>query len=94
MDVLMRLNPQDMSCKYGGRVVRLDVFVNTNEDINDLISRVSKAARGQFRNAVLIGGSLHDGDEGAEIWSTIQRMSTNIAADARSVEVDDELKPL
>jgi folylpolyglutamate synthase/dihydropteroate synthase len=85
---------QDMSTKYDGRVVRLEIFVNTNENIHEVTHRVKKASRGQVRNAVIVMGSLYTGENGRKIWKTIQEISVDVAKNPKAVNFDENGKPL
>lgn len=84
----------DMTCKYDGRVLKLDVYVNSNEDLNEVVARVSKAARGQVRNAVLTMASEYTGEDGKQLWAALQKVSADMGKNPKAVPVDEDLKPL
>lgn len=75
---------QDMQCRYGGRVMHVQVFVNTDEDHNEVLRRIVAAGRGRHRAALLSQLSLYDGDSGRKIWKALQGVSSEMAADPKS----------
>lgn len=83
----------DMSTKYDGRVVRLDVIINTDEDVQEIVGRIAKAARGQQRNASMVGANIFTGDDGRKVWAAVRGLSVTAAADPRAVEVDEDMRP-
>ena len=44
--------------RHGGRTINIQVFVNTDEDVNAVIERVRVAAQGEQVNMVLVGGGV------------------------------------
>lgn len=84
---------QDMGLRHDGRVLVFTVVVNTHEDVAEVMMRVQKAARGQHRAAVMCSAALHTGENGKQVWQATQQLAKEIAANPKSVEVDDEGKP-
>lgn len=72
---------QDMSLRYNGRVVKLEIYVNSDEDPNTIATRCLRASRGVKRNAATCMVGVLEGDTGREAWSVLQQMSTMVAAD-------------
>lgn len=81
---------QDMSLRYGGRVIRIEVYVNTDADVNKIASKIARSARGLRQDAVVVTVSVHDGEQGKALWESLQELAKEVAADPRSVEVDGE----
>ncbi len=48
------MDAHDFSVKFNGKGYRFDVFVNTNEDPNEIAKRIQKAARGQVKAACVV----------------------------------------
>ena len=84
----------DFTLRYDGRVLRLDIFVNTDEDPNEVLMRVQKAARGQQRNAVVAAASIYSGKQGQEVWAGVQGLVKQVAQNPKSENVDEDGKPL
>lgn len=85
---------QDMGVRFDGRVLKFDIFVNSDEDLTEVLMRLQKAARGQKRNAVMAAASLYTGDAGREIWAAIQKTSAEVAANPKAKAVDEDGKPI
>jgi len=83
----------DFQMKYP-TVLRFDVYVNTNEDIHEVLARIQKAARGQCRAAVIAAGSLYAGTEAQQVWESLQRLVVTTAANPKAIDVDEDLKPV
>jgi len=66
------MEKQDMTMKYGGRVVKVELYVNSEEEHYHLLKRIKRAARGERMNAALILLSVYEGEEGQKVWKVIQ----------------------
>ena len=84
----------DMSLKHDGRVLRFEIFVNSDEDAKEVLIRLQRAGRGQQRNAVLAVCSVYTSEEGAKIWAELQKFSTKMAQNPKSVAVDADGKEI
>jgi hypothetical protein len=60
---------QDFSIKYGGRALGFTVIVNTDEDPAEVAQRLSKAARGQQKNATVVGAYVVTPEELKNIFA-------------------------
>lgn len=87
-------NLMDMSCKHDGRVVKVEMYINTDEDLNALLARLSTAARGPSQAAVFSGYTVLTDADGRAAWKLIQDASSAIAADPRTKAVGADGKPL
>lgn len=58
-----------LEARFGGRTIKLEVWVNTDEDPHVVADRVAQAAKGpDLRMAVVAGGVL-DPEDGAKVWT-------------------------
>lgn len=88
------IEQQDMSCQYDGRVVVLEVYINTDEDINAILARVVKAAKGPRLCASVVTVGINTGDVGRELWAELAKASAAAVVDPRAVNVDLDMNPL
>lgn len=79
-----KIEPQDMECKYGGRVVELRIFLNTDQKLEDLIRRVSHHAKGPKRDAILMMVNDYSGDDGKQVWAALQGVAVDALKDPRA----------
>ena len=86
------LHIQDMSAKYDGRVLQFNVFVNSDEDPMIVLARIQKAARGPEQNAVMATAGEYTGDQGRQIWATLQKVAAAAAGSPKAKNVDEDLK--
>lgn len=86
-------NLMDMSCKYGGRVVKVELYINTDEELNAILARVVEAAKGPKQAATFAGFTLLTDVDGRGAWALIQNASKAIAADPRAKPVGPDGKP-
>ncbi len=71
----------DFSARYGGRYLVIQVFVNTDEDHNKVVRRVTNAARGIKLNAVMATVAVHKaGTESEAAWGEIAKISAEAHA--------------
>lgn len=82
--------PQDMSLKFGGRVVEIRIFLNTDQDLVKLLRRVSHHAKGPDRHALIAMMNEYSGEDGRAIWAAIQEQAVEIAADPRATTMSTE----
>jgi hypothetical protein len=54
--------------RYGGRTVQVTVYVNTDEDENDVLIRVQEAAKGPSRRMVLAALAMLDEEQARRFW--------------------------
>lgn len=83
----------DMELRHDGKVLVLTVVVNSNEKPEEVVARVSKAARGQLRNAVHVELRGYGGADALAIWQEVQRSALQTATNPKSKIVDEDLKP-
>lgn len=57
------MDVHDFTVKFDGNGYRFDVFVNTNEDPNEIARRIQRAVRGQVKAACLIAVAKLTPDE-------------------------------
>lgn len=62
---------QDMSLKYGGRVLRIEIFLNTNQEAIDIIRRIKDKARGKNLDAAVVIVREYKGEQAKELWETL-----------------------
>lgn len=84
---------QDMALRYGGRVVRIEVYVNTDADVSAIASKITRTARGIRQDAALAMVSVHDGARGEKLWSEVQDLTKQVAADPAAETVDAFWRP-
>ena len=70
----MPIDQHDMSAKYDGRVIKVEIYVNTDEEHYALLKRIRRAARGDRLNATLMALSVYEGEEGKKVWDVIQKL--------------------
>jgi hypothetical protein len=80
---------QDMSLKYGGKVLVIHIVLNTDQDHYHLAKSLRRAARGPHLDALLMWIEGYDGEAGREAWTLMQTTTTKIAADSRSTHFHD-----
>ena len=69
--------------RYNGRTVRLDVFINTDDSLEEVAERVKRAAQGPKFNMVIVGaGFVEDKDVIGKLWTSV--------ADAVKKQVDSD----
>ena len=61
----------DTTVKYGARTLEIRVHVNTDETIEDVVARISPAAKGPGKRMVLITGGELDGDAAQAFWDRV-----------------------
>jgi hypothetical protein len=69
------INGQDMGLRYGGRVLKFEIFVNTDADHRKIAKALSSRARGPRQDAVAMVVEVYDGDSGKEIWEALKDIS-------------------
>ncbi len=86
-------NIQDMSLKYGGRVLVVTAVVNTETDPYDIQKRVNRALRGDRLDAVVVKIEGYSGEAGVVAWKAAQAVSTKIAAHPKAQSTDEPFRP-
>ena len=82
----------DFAARYGGRIVALEVYVNSDEDAHKLAKRVQRAARGMSLNAVICLAKIYEGPDALEVWNKIAEVAGRAAAnpESKSFTYDEE----
>lgn len=82
----------DFAPRYGGRIVSIELYANTDEDVNKLAKRVQKAARGVKLAAVVCMAKVYTGADALEVWNKLAEMSATAHAhpNAKPFSYDDE----
>lgn len=86
-------NFHDFAPRYGGRVIKLEVYVNSDESTEKVGRRVRNAARGQKINAVVCTVALFEGEKGREAWALISKFVAQAATDPSLKPIDDTVQP-
>lgn len=68
---MAKIEQQDFTPRFNGRVVMLKVFVNTDEDHGKVAQRVTRSARGPGNNACVVMGTVIDGEDGLTTWKAL-----------------------
>jgi len=69
--------------RYSGRTVRLDVFINTDDSLEEVALRVKRAAQGpKFNMVIVAAGFVEDKTVIEKLWASV--------ADAAKKQVDSE----
>jgi hypothetical protein len=84
---------QDLSLRYGGRVVCVTLYVNTDADALAIGAKMTRIARGTRRDAALSTVAVYKGEKGEAVWKTIQEVATEVSADPRAESVDENWRP-
>lgn len=79
----------DYSTKYGGRVLIIECYINTDEDAEVVAKRVRRACRGPKLAASVVGVKLFEGTDGQAIWREISRFAADAHANPRAKPFDD-----
>jgi hypothetical protein len=66
----------DMEPRFGGRVVRVDVFINTDRDAEEILRKIRHVARGPRADAILMTCAVYE--DGAA-WAAVQEMAREAA---------------
>lgn len=86
---MAKIESQDMGARYGGRYLVIQIFVNTDEDGNKVMRRVTSAARGIKRNAAMGTLEIHGaGEQALANWAEIAKLSADAAADPGAGPID------
>jgi hypothetical protein len=77
---MFKIPQHDFGARYGGRLIVVEVFCNTDEDPNKIGKRIQRAARGIKLNAAATRIRLYEGKEALEVWNEIAKMGADIHA--------------
>ena len=77
----------DFTVKYGGNGYRFEVYVNTNEDPNEVAKRLQRAARGQVKAACMVLTVRLTPDEVREFMGKLAQLAASGAG--REYKIDD-----
>ncbi len=66
----------DMAPRFGGRMVRVEVFINTDRDAEEIARRIHRVAQGSRVDAVLMTYSVYE--DGAA-WAAVQAVAREAA---------------
>jgi hypothetical protein len=83
----------DMTLKYGGRVLVVTAIVNTETPPYDIQKRVNRALRGDRLDAVIVKIEGYSGEAGAVAWKAAQMVATKVAAHPKTQSTDDLFTP-
>jgi hypothetical protein len=61
----------DARLKYGGRTIELKIVINTDETVDEVVSRVAPAAKGPGQRMVLVSGGLVEAESAEAFWSDV-----------------------
>lgn len=66
---------EDMGLRYDNRVVKIELWVNTDAPAKEILSKIEAAARGPRRDAVFGAVTVSKGEEGKNVWESLQAMA-------------------
>lgn len=69
---------------YGGRVLAFHIVVNTDAEAYHIHKVILKEARGRRLDACVCWAEEFVGDDGVKVWTEIQKMAVEAAADPQS----------
>lgn len=74
------IDPQDMSLKYDGRVVKVEIYLNTDQEVEKLLKNLKRAARGPRLDAMVAMISQYSGEDGEKVWKILQEATVKANA--------------
>ncbi len=57
-----------LEARFGSRTIKLEVWINTDEDLQTAANRVSQAAQGPGLRMTVVKGDLLEPDDGIKAW--------------------------
>lgn len=87
---MSKVEPQDFGLRYGGRVLALHIYINTDQDFNKMAKRVQRVARGLRNDAIVCWVEGYEGENGRVAWEAMQEVVVRMAANPNSQPVDLE----
>jgi len=84
----MKPEQYDFGARYGGRLVQIEVYCNTDEDPDKIAKRVQRAARGIKLNAAVVRVGLYEGEKAKEMWDLIAQWAAQTHADPNAKPID------
>lgn len=61
----------DTTVKFGGRTLEVKILINTDESLNDVVSRLLAPARGPAKRMVVVTGGEIDIEAGKKFWEDV-----------------------
>lgn len=58
-----------LEARYGSRTIKLEVLVNTDEDLQTVATRVSQAVGGPGRRMAVVQGDVLEPEDGVRTWA-------------------------
>jgi hypothetical protein len=68
--VNVKSNIGDTGIRYGGRTLKFDILINTDEDQRVVAQRLHEAAKGPKKAMTLIMATVVDPDEAKVVWDS------------------------
>lgn len=57
-----------LEARFGGRTIKLEVWINTDEDLQTVATRISQAAGGPGKRMAVVQGDLLTPADGVKAW--------------------------
>lgn len=61
----------DMALRYGGKVLVVHVYINTDRPPVEVVQAVAKAAHGEIGDAMLVCAEGFSGRDGEAVWREV-----------------------